>query len=117
MGGHVNVLSVVIAAVAAWIFGAIYYTRSARSGWRRRARPAESCKAEYAAKSGVAKFAPFVLSFVGALIMGLMLYGILIHSGLLSLRAGIISGAFCWFGFVLTTVAVNNAFAGPQGRC
>ena len=26
MGGHVNILSVLIAAVAAWIFGAIYYT-------------------------------------------------------------------------------------------
>ena len=27
---------------------------------------------------------------------------------------GIISGAFCWFGFVLTTMAVNNAFRGRK---
>ena len=30
------------------------------------------------------------------------------------MRAGIISGAFCWFGFVLTTMAVNNAFCGRK---
>ncbi len=31
-----------------------------------------------------------------------------------SLRAGIISGAFCWFGFVLTTVVINNAYCGRK---
>jgi hypothetical protein len=74
----------------------------------------ESCKAEFAAKSGIAKFAPFVLSFIGALITGVVLYGILTHSGLWSLRAGVITGAFCWFGFVLTTVVINNAYAGRK---
>ena len=77
-------------------------------------KTAESCKAEFAAKSGLAKFVPFVLSFVGALIMGVVIYGILTHSGLWSLRAGMITGAFCWFGFVLTTVTVNNAYAGRK---
>ena len=31
-----------------------------------------------------------------------------------SLRAGVISGAFCWFGFVVTTVLVNNAYQGRK---
>jgi uncharacterized membrane protein len=26
-------------------------------------------------------------------------------------RAGLISGALCWLGFVVTTIASNNAFA------
>ena len=77
-------------------------------------RATENNKAEFAAKSGLAKFVPFVLSFVGALIMGVVIYGILTHSGLWSLRAGMITGAFCWFGFVLTTVSVNNAYAGRK---
>ena len=114
MGGHVNLLSVLTGAVAAWIFGAIYYTALGKAWMAAQGKTAESCKAEFAAKSGLAKFAPFILSFVGALIMGVVLYGILTHSGLWSWHAGIITGAFCWFGFVLTTVVINNAYAGRK---
>ena len=110
MGGHVNWLSVVIAAVASFIFGAVYYTTLGKAWLAAQGKTAESCKVEFAAKSGLAKFVPFILSFVGALIMGVVLYGILTHSGLWSLRAGVITGAFCWFGFVLTTVVINNAY-------
>src|SRR5664279_3708888 len=111
---NVNFLSVVIAAVAAWIFGAIYYTTLGKVWMAAQGKTAESCKAEFAAKSGLAKFAPFVLSFVGALIMGFVIYGILTHSGLWTLRAGVITGAFCWLGFVLTTVVINNAYSGRK---
>ena len=111
MGHHINYLSVFSAAIAAWIFGAIFYTTLGKIWMRAQGKTEESCKAEFAAKSGIAKFAPFVLSFVGALIMGVTLYGILTHSGL---WAGAISGAFCWFGFVLTTVVINNAYQGRK---
>ena len=46
--------------------------------------------------------------------MGFVLYGILVHMGNFTLRAGAISGAFCWFGFVLTTVTINNAYCGRK---
>jgi Protein of unknown function (DUF1761) len=57
-----------------------------------------------------------VLAFVADLIMAWMLAGVLGHlgPGQVTLRNGIISGAFLWFGFVLTTMAVNNAFAGRK---
>jgi hypothetical protein len=74
----------------------------------------EMCKAENAGKSALAKAAPFVLSFIAELIMGVTIYGILTHSGLWSWHAGLVTGAFCWFGFVLTTVVVNNAYAGRK---
>ena len=114
MGHNINFLSVFIGAVASFIFGAIYYTTLGKVWMAAQGKTAESCKAEFAAKSGIAKFTPFVLSFVGALITGFVIYGILTHSGLWSLRAGIITGAFCWFGFVLTTVVINNAYAGRK---
>ena len=72
----------------------------------------EQCKAEQAAKSAIANAAPFVLVFVGELIMAWAIYGILFHMNMFTLRAGVITGAACWFGFVLTTITVNNAFAG-----
>jgi len=111
---NVNFLSVVVAAIAAWIFGAIYYTTLGKKWLAAQGKTAESCKIENAGKSALAKIAPFILSFVGALIMGVVLYGILVHTGKFTLRAGAISGAFCWFGFVLTTVAVNNAYTGRK---
>jgi hypothetical protein len=110
MGGHVNWLSVVIAAVASFIFGAIYYTTLGKAWLAAQGKTADSCKVENAGKSKLAMAVPFILSFVGALIMGATIYGILTHGGLWGLRAGAISGAFCWFGLVLTTVVINNAY-------
>ena len=114
MGHTLNGSSILVAAIVAWIFGAIYYTTLGKVWMAAQGKTSESCKAEFEAKSGLAKFTPFVLSFIGALIMGVTLYGILTHSGLWSLRAGIISGAFCWFGFVVTTVVINNAYQGRK---
>lgn len=112
--GHVNYLSVVAAAAAAWLFGAVYYTTLGKSWIAAQGKTLESLKAENTGKSAVSKAAPFVLSFIAELIMGVVIYGILTHSGLWSLRAGIVTGAFCWFGFVLTTIAVNNAYSGRK---
>jgi hypothetical protein len=53
---------------------------------------------------------PMILSFVAVLIMALMLAGIVGHLGPPVVANGLISGALVWFGFVITTIAVNNAF-------
>ena len=110
----VNYLSILIAAAAAWIFGGIYYTALSKPWLAAQGKTLEQCKAEQAAKSGLAKGAPFILAFVGALIMAWALYGILVHLNAFTLRAGVISGALCWFGFVLTAMTVNNAFVGRK---
>src|SRR5665213_338540 len=110
----VNFLSIMIAAVAAWIFGGVYYTSLSKPWMTAQGKTLEQCKAEQAAKSGAAKAAPFILVFVSELIMAFVLYGILTHMGTFTLRAGIISGAFCWLGFVLPTVTANNAFSGRK---
>jgi hypothetical protein len=34
----------------------------------------------------------------------------------LTVRSGIITAAFCWFGFVITTMLVNNSFARRDWR-
>ena len=107
---NVNFLSILVAAIAAWIFGGVYYTSLSKPWLAAQGKTLEQCKAEQADKSAVAKAAPFILVFVGELIMALVLYGILVHLNAFTLRAGIISGALCWFGFVLTTMTVNNAF-------
>ena len=110
----VNWLSILIAAVAAWLFGAVYYTAVSKPWLAAMGKTMEQCQAEQAAKSGLAKYAPFILAFVGEVIMAWALYGILVHLNTFTLRAGLISGALIWFGFLLTTMTVNNAFAGRK---
>ena len=107
---NVNYLSILVAAVAAWIFGGIYYSTLGRQWMAAQGKTLEQCKAEQAGKSTAAKTAPFIIVFVGEFIIAWMLYGILFHLNMYSLRGGIISALFCWFGFVLTTIATNNAF-------
>jgi|SRR6185312_13233494 len=107
---NVNILSIVVAAAAAWIFGGIYYTALSRQWIAAQGKTLEQCKAEQAGKSGLAKTAPFIIVFVSEVIMAWVLYGILFHLNMFTLRGGVISAAFCWLGFVVTTVASNNAF-------
>ena len=89
-----NYVAIVVAAVAGWLIGFIWNRLFAK------------------ARTGALK--PFVLAFVADLIMAWMLAGVLGHlgPGQVTLRNGVISAAFLWFGFVLTSTVVNNAFAG-----
>src|SRR5262245_45801267 len=106
---HVNLLSILVAAIAAWIFGGIYYTALSGPWMAAQGKTPEQCKAEQDA--ALAKGTPFVVVFISEIIIGWALYGILLHMNMFSVRAGIISAALCWFGFVLTTIATNNAFS------
>ena len=110
MMANVNWLSIFVAACAAWIFGAVYYTSLSGPWLAAQGKTMEQCQAEMVGKSKLAMAMPFVLAFIGSLIMAWALYGILVHLKTFSLRAGLISGAIIWFGFVLTTMTVNNAF-------
>jgi hypothetical protein len=56
---------------------------------------------------------PYVLAFVANLVMAWVLAGLIGHLGIgqVTLKNGVISAAFVWFGFVITTLAVNYSFA------
>ena len=111
---NVNFLGIFVAAVDAWIFGAIYYSLLGKAWIAALGTTTEALKAQNAGKSALVKTAPFLLSFVAELFMAYVLYGLLLHLGMWTVRAGIISGVICWFGFVLTTIAVNNAYPGRK---
>ena len=111
----VNWLSILIAAIVSWLFGALYYGALAKLWVQAQGKTMEQFRAEQAAKVGqFTAQLPFILSFVADLVMAWALYGILTHMNLFTLRAGIISGALIWFGFVLTTISVNYAFSGRR---
>ena len=112
---NVNYLAAFVAAIAAFVVGAIWYTVFSKPWLAAQGKTMESAKAEQAAKAGqLGGFLPFLLVFVGNLIMAVVLYGIMTHVGPFTIRAGLISGALCWFGFIATTVTVNYAFQGRK---
>jgi hypothetical protein len=110
----VNWLSILVAAVAAWLFGGVYYSALGKPWLAAQGKTMEQCQAEQASKSGVEKFAPFILVFVAEIIIAWALYGILVHMNAFTLRGGLISAALIWFGFVLTTIVGNYAFHGRK---
>ena len=112
----VNWLAIVVAAVAAWLFGGVYYTALSKPWMAAQGKTMEQCQAEMAAKSGAAKAAPFILVFIGEIIIAWALYGILVHLNAFTLRGGIISAALIWFGFVLTTITGNYTLTDTQDR-
>jgi hypothetical protein len=107
---NLHALPIVLAAVAAWLFGAIYYGLLGKKWTAAQGMTVEQCKAENAGRSAAAKAAPFILSFIAEIGMAAVLSGIMFHIGIYTMRAGAFSGFMCWLGFVLTTVVVNNAY-------
>jgi hypothetical protein len=104
-----NYLAIVIAALAAFAWGAIYYM---------------SLSKQWLAAVGLTKEqlgekrspAPFIISFVALVVMAWVLAGSVGHlgPGQVTVKNAIISGLFMWAGFIATTVFVNNAYPGRK---
>jgi hypothetical protein len=99
----INYLAVIIAAIVGFAAGAAWYMALGKPWMEAHGFTQESMKAN---QSPV----PFIIAFVANLVMAWMLAGIIGHLGTVTLKNGVISGALIWFGFVLTTIAVNYSF-------
>ena len=111
----VNFWIILVAAVVAWVFGAVWYHLLATPWLAALGKSPEQFQKDMKTRRGTPAFyAPFVLSFVAEFMMAWMLWGVMLHTGAFTIRAGLISGVLIWFGFVLTTIAVNYAFSGRK---
>ena len=100
-----NYLAILVAAVAAFAWGAAYYMTLSKQ-WLAAVGRTEPNKSP----------TPFILSFVALIVMAFVLSGAIGHlgPGQVTVRNGIISGLILWAGFVVTTVFVNNAYPGRK---
>ena len=106
-----NLFAIVLAAVVSFMFGWLWYGILFSDAWL------EACgKSREEVKADTPSPTPFIISFVGLVIMACVLGGVLRHLGpeAMTLTSGMITGAFMWLGFVITTLAVNNAFRGAK---
>ena len=103
----INYWAVVVAAIAAWLLGAAWYMTLAKP-WMAAigVTPAEM----EARRARPGAHLPFIYAFVAALVMAWTLAGLLGHLGQVTVKGGVLSGAFCWLGFVLTTMVTNYTF-------
>jgi hypothetical protein len=109
-------LGIVVAAVVAWLAGAVWYMALGKPWMAALGRTPDDMAV---AKNTPGAFLPFIYAFAAELVMAWILAGVLLHIEPrvpLTIRSGVISGAFCWFGFVITTMLVNNSFARRDWR-
>ena len=104
-----NYWAIVAAAAASFLFGGVWYGLLGKPWMAAIGKTEEEIK-----KGGMAL--PMTLSVIGLLIMAWVLAGLIGHlgPGQVTLRNGLISGAFCWLGFIATTLVVNHAFQGEK---
>jgi succinate dehydrogenase/fumarate reductase cytochrome b subunit len=103
-----NYLAIILAALAAFGWGAIYYMTLSKQWLAAVGISREQMQSRSAA--------PFVISFIALIIMSWVLAGTVGHlgPGQVTIKNGIISGLFLWLGFIATTVFVNNAYPGRK---
>jgi hypothetical protein len=104
-----NYLAVLIAAVAAFAWGAAYYMTLSRQ-WLAAVGMTKEQLGEK--RSPV----PFVVSFVALLVMGWVLAGTLGHlgPGQVTVKNGVISALFLWLGFIVNHGVRQQRLSRPQ---
>ncbi len=109
---NINYIAVLVAGAAAWIVGAVWYTLLGKHWLAALGRTREELMGPRQRPNP----ALFVLSFIADLIIAFVLASIVgaVGAGKVSVLAGIATGALMWTGFVVTTMAVNNAYAGRK---
>jgi Protein of unknown function (DUF1761) len=105
----INYIAVIIAALAGFGLGAIWYMVLSKPWLRAIGKTEAELRPE-----GSAKALPFIISIIALFVMALMLAGLMGHLGDVSVRGGVISGLFVWVGFVITAMGVNHAFGGAK---
>ncbi len=99
----INLVAVLVAAVASFAVGALWYGVLGKA-WMRAARLTE------------ADVRPDPLLFAGTflcqLVMAFIFAGIIYHAGPVTVANGLLSAALVWAGFLATSLIVNHRFQG-----
>jgi hypothetical protein len=111
----INYLAIIIAAGLAFAASAGWYMSLSRFYVAALGKTPEQMAAD---RKKPGAFVPYLYAFVGNIVIGWALAGVLGHlgPGQVNFRNGVISAVFVWFGFILTTMVVNFSFSGRDKR-
>lgn len=105
---HNPIIAILAAAVAGWLFGAVWYTILGRVWQTALGNDPDACKGQKM------PLTPMLVSFLAALVMSAVLYQLLINLGVMGIQNGAAAGLTVGIGFVATSVLVNNMFQGKK---
>jgi hypothetical protein len=97
-------VAVAAAALAAWIFGAVYYGVLGKVWQRAQGLDPEACKGQKM------PLAPMAVSFVSELVMAFVFQRLLADLGLHGWQDGLVTGLIVGIAFMATTNLVNTMF-------
>jgi len=103
----INYWAVLVAGAIGFAFGGVWYRLLAEPWKAAHVFSSEQIRAHHG--TGMAPW-PLIIALAADLIMAWMLAGMIGHLGGVTIKNGVISAAFIWFGFVVTTLVVNNTF-------
>ncbi|MEM7750339.1 MAG: DUF1761 domain-containing protein [Pseudomonadota bacterium] len=108
-----NYYAIPLAALASFMFGAVWYGVLSKPWLEAVGKTEADIKA---ASEGYPIPPAFVIAIVSQLIMAWVLAGLIGHLGQnqVTVSNGLISAAFVWVGFVVTTQATNYGFQGQK---
>lgn len=109
MAVQVNLVAVVLAAMAGFGFGAVWYILLGTHWLNGLGTTPEKQRERLDGR-----LSPFVVSAVALLLMALVLDGFIELLGGPTVRRGFLVGLFIWLGFVLTTIETNHAYGGAR---
>lgn len=103
--GGANYLAILVAAIAGYLAGAIYYGWMGKT-WMKAAR--------IDPKDAKMSLPMMVTGFLCELVMAWVLAGVIGHlgDGQVAIRTGLVSGFLLWLGFIATTQVVNHRYQG-----
>lgn len=105
----INYLAVFIAGLAGFGFGAVYYM-SLATPWMNAVGWTPEQQAAHMKRELNPSKMPFVIGIVANFVMAWVLAGFIDRMGPVTIPNGIVSAAFGWLGFVVTTLSVNYAY-------
>ncbi|MBI2714195.1 MAG: DUF1761 domain-containing protein [Rhizobiales bacterium] len=103
----INYIAVLVAGALGFGLGGVWYRLLANPWKAAHGFTTEQIRAHHG--SGAAPW-PLIVALVADLVMAWILAGVIGHLGAVSVKNGVIAAFFLWFGFVITTLAVNNTF-------
>jgi high-affinity Fe2+/Pb2+ permease len=106
----INWLGVIVAVIASWLVGAVWYMLLSKQWLAAIGKTAEQINSKDPT--------PYIIGFVCQLVMGIVLAGIMpALFGATSAVNGLLTGGLMWLGFVITAMILNHRYEGaPWSR-
>lgn len=109
---NINTIAVMLAAAASFLFGGVWYGALSQHWMDAAGLTLDDIKPS---KGPV--LSPYISAFLAELVMAFVLAGVIgttVGTSRITIWQGMVTGAWTWLGFIMTSLVVNHAFQGAR---